>query len=188
MIRKAKRTDFEDIFPILNQVFEEMDLATIKRLPISQFYDLMRLGFLSQYYRYSYQRIWVAVDRADRAVGLIDMYSYEDQKVIDFALKKEYAKVGLDLDTKIFTNDEALPSEWYIDSLAVAPGHWGQHIASHLLDYGFAVAKSRGFHRVSLNVDQENPRAQRLYVHKGFAPVSEMTIGARVYQHMVKEV
>lgn len=100
MIRKAKRTDFEDIFPILNQVFEEMDLATIKRLPISQFYDLMRLGFLSQYYRYSYQRIWVAVDRADRAVGLIDMYSYEDQKVIDFALKRSMPRLVLILTPK----------------------------------------------------------------------------------------
>lgn len=40
MIRKAKLTDFPLVFPILKQIFDEMDMDTIKALPESQFYDL----------------------------------------------------------------------------------------------------------------------------------------------------
>ena len=55
---------------------------------------------------------------------------------------------------------------WYIDALAVDPDHWGEKIASHLLDEAEVVAAKQGYHILSLNVDQENPRAQRLYSHK----------------------
>ena len=51
MIRKAKLTDFPLVFPILKQIFDEMDMDTIKALPESQFYDLMKHGFYSPHYR-----------------------------------------------------------------------------------------------------------------------------------------
>lgn len=188
MIRKAKKSDFTFIYPILKQIFEEMDMESIKKLPESQFYDLMRLGFISEYYRYSYTRIWVVTDSRDIPIGMIDMYSYEDQKIIDFALKKEYVKVGLPLDTVIFDDQEAWPDEWYIDALAVDPEHWGEHVASRLMDLAPKIAKERGYKYISLNVDKENPRARRLYEHKGYKSIKEMTIGDRVYDHMVKEI
>ncbi|HBG90716.1 GNAT family N-acetyltransferase [Lactobacillus acetotolerans] len=188
MIRKAKKSDFEFIYPILKQIFDEMDMASIKKLPESQFYDLMRLGFISEYYRYSYRRTWVYADTKDKPIGMVAMYSYEDQKVIDFVLKKEYAKVDLATDTVIFDDKEAWPNEWYVDSLAVTSKHWGEHIASSLLDYAFKIAEQKRFNKVSLNVDKENPRAQKLYVHKGFKTVDKMTIGDRNYDHMIKKV
>lgn len=46
MIRKAKLTDFPLVYPILKQIFDEMDMNTIKALPESQFYDLMKHGFI----------------------------------------------------------------------------------------------------------------------------------------------
>lgn len=188
MIRKAEKTDFPFVYPILKQIFDEMQMQTISSLPEDQFYDLMRLGFISEDYRYSYRRIWVDVNKQEQVVGMIDMYPYQAQKIIDFALKKEYAKVGLPISTVIFSDQEAWPHEWYLDSLAVHPDHWGQGIASKLLDLADTVAKKRGYHTVSLNVDQENPRAQKLYVHKGFVTTKTMTIGDRVYDHMVKKV
>lgn len=188
MIRKAQKSDFIFIYPILKQIFEEMDMESIKKLPESQFYDLMRLGFISEYYRYSYNRIWVMADSLDKPIGMIDMYSYEDQKIIDFALRKEYSKVGLSTKTTIFDDQEAWPDEWYIDALAVSPDHWGEHVASRLIDLAPKMARERGYKLVSLNVDKENPRAQRLYDHKGYRTVKEMTIGDRVYDHMVREV
>lgn len=188
MIRKAKKSDFTFIYPILKQIFEEMDMESINKLPESQFYDLMRLGFISEYYRYSYNRIWVVTDSLDKPIGMIDMYAYDDQKIIDFALKKEYAKVGLTTDTVIFDDQEAWPDEWYIDAIAVSPDHWGEHVASRLMDLAVKVAREKGYKLISLNVDKENPRAKRLYEHKGYKSVKEMTIGDRVYDHMIKEV
>lgn len=188
MIRKAERKDFPFIFPILNQIFEEMDMKSIKALPEGQFYELMQAAFYSDHYRYSLNRIWVATNSQDKPVGLIDMYSYEDQSIIDMTLKPSLAKVDLPIDTPIFTDKEALEGEWYIDALAVAPSHWGKGIASSLLAITPQVAKQNGYDKISLNVDQDNPRAQRLYEYKGFETTSTMQIGDRKYDHMVKRV
>ncbi|WP_297818309.1 GNAT family N-acetyltransferase [uncultured Lactobacillus sp.] len=188
MIRKAERRDFPFVFPILNQIFEEMDMKTIKALPEGQFYELMQKAFYSNHYRYSLNRIWVDTDGQDKAIGLIDMYSYEDQAIIDMSLKPSLAKAHLPQETEVFTDQEALPGEWYIDALAVSPDHWGEGIGSSLLAIAPQVAKKHGYNVISLNVDQDNPRAQRLYEYKGFETVSTMQIGERKYDHMIKRV
>ena len=90
MIRKAKLTDFPLVFPILKQIFDEMDMDTIKALPESQFYDLMKHGFYSPHYRYSHNRMWVEADEMDRPVGIMVMYGYDDQGLIDISLKSSY--------------------------------------------------------------------------------------------------
>lgn len=100
-------------------------MNTIKALPESQFYDLMKHGFYSSHYRYSHNRMWVETDEMDRPIGLIVMYGYDDQNLIDISLKSAYPKVGLPLDTIVFS-DKALPHEWYLDAIAVSPKHWGE--------------------------------------------------------------
>ena len=62
MIRRARKTDFPFVYPILKQIFDEMQMKSIESFPEDQFYSLMKLGFISEDYRYSYRRIWVAED------------------------------------------------------------------------------------------------------------------------------
>ena len=189
MIRKAKINDFKYIFPILNQIFEEMDLDTINALPSETIYNLMKLGFKDEKFTFGFNHIWVATDQMDRPLGILDMYSYEDQKNGSHdELKKYQPQVGLSKDLTIFTDDEALPTEWYIDSLAVDPNHWGEGIATQLLKFVPSVAKEFDYKLISLNVDKENPRAKRLYDYCGFKTVSEMIIGDRIYDHMIKKI
>ncbi|ADY84721.1 hypothetical protein ME0901_02280 [Lactobacillus delbrueckii subsp. bulgaricus] len=97
-------------------------------------------------------------------------------------------KVGLPMTTDIFTDKEAQKGEWYIDALAVSPRDWGKGIASRLMELAPKLAKKHGYKKVSLNVDLEKTRAQQLYLRKGFKTTNSMTIGDRVYDHMVKEV
>lgn len=188
MIRPAKRTDFPQIFSLLQQIFDEMELATVKALPKDQFYDLLRLGFYSDNYRYSHRRCWVWADKHDQAQGVVVLYSYRDQSVIDAALKSSLPRVGLPLETIVFNSQEALPHEWYVDALAVSPKAWGQGIGSRLLDYAAKLGQERGFKKMSLNVDLDNPRAARLYRHLAFKIIGQMTIGDRTYAHMVKAI
>lgn len=188
MIRKAQKSDFPFVYPILKQIFDEMQMKSIEKLPEDQFYDLMHQGFISEHYRYSYRRIWVETNSLNQPIGMIDMYSYDDQNIIDFALRKEYAKVGLPTNTVIFDEAEADPNEWYIDALATSPDHWGEGIGGRLLELSPKIANERGYQIISLNVDQENPRAQKLYEHKGFVTTNTMTIGDRKYDHMIKKI
>ena len=187
MIRQARKTDFPFVYPILKQIFDEMQMKSIESLPEDQFYSLMKLGFISKDYRYSYHRVWVD-EREGRVVGILDMYPYKDQKIIDVVLRHNYAKTGLPISTVIFDDQEAWPHEWYIDSLAVHPDHWGEGIASSLMDEAEKIAKDHGYNIISLNVDKENPRAQKLYVHKGYEVEKSMTIGDRTYDHMIKHI
>lgn len=62
----------------------------------------MKHGFYSPHYRYSHNRMWVETDDLDRPIGLIVMYGYDDQGLIDISLKSAYPKVGLPLDAVIF--------------------------------------------------------------------------------------
>ena len=187
MIRQARKTDFPFVYPILKQIFDEMQMKSIKKLPEDQFYSLMKLGFISEDYRYSYRRVWVD-ERDGKIVGILDMYPYKDQKIIDVVLRHNYAKTGLPISTVIFDDQEAWPHEWYIDSLAVHPDHWGEGIASSLMDEAEKIAKDHGYKIISLNVDKENPRAQKLYDHKGYETEKSMTIGDRTYDHMIKHI
>lgn len=59
---------------------------------------------------------------------------------------------------------------------------------SRLMELAPKLAKKHGYKKVSLNVDLEKTRAQQLYLCKGFKTTNSMTIGDRVYDHMVKEV
>lgn len=188
MIRKARKSDFPFVYPIVKQIFEEMDMESIKRLPEDQFYSLMKLGFISDNYRYSYRRTWVYENKAGQVCAILVMYPYKDQQIIDFVLKREMPKVGLPTSTIIFEDQEAWPHEWYLDSLAVHPDHWGKGYASQLMEFSEGYAKKKGYKKLSLNVDKENPRAQRLYEYKGFKTTKSMTIGDRVYDHMIKEL
>lgn len=188
MIRQARPEDFSHIFPLLNLIFDEMDMQSIKKIPEDQFYDLMKLGFYSENYRYSYRRILVYTDSNNIVIGILVMYSYRDQSIIDFMLKRQMPKVGLPIETTIFKDKEAMPHEWYYDAIAVNPKYQGKGIGGKLLRYGFDIAKKKGFKKVSLNVDFDNPRAEKLYAKLGFKTSEVITIGNHKYHHMIKEL
>src|SRR5699024_141647 len=129
IIRRARKSDFPFVYPILEQIFDEMQMKSIESLPEDQFYSLMKLGFISEDYRYSYHIIMVSVDHG-KVSGILEMYPQKDQKIIDEVLRHKYANAGLPISTVIFDDQEVCSHEWYIDALAVHPAHWGEHIAS----------------------------------------------------------
>lgn len=59
------------------------------------------------------------------------------------------------------------PSTGYVDQLVVHPDHWGTGIAGLLVE----AAAARSKKPLSLDVNEENPRAVRFYEKAGFAVV-----------------
>lgn len=81
-------------------------------------------------------------------------------------------------------DDEALPGEYYIDSLAVLPANRSNGIGKALLQQAIARAGQLGIPRVTIAVDPDNPRAERLYASLGFQPDGTLFIFGHDYKKM----
>lgn len=187
MIRFARPDDGPQVMPILNQIFEEMEIEQLQALPQKRLFEILTDLFLTEDYRYSYRRTLVAVDEQDQVQGIAVSYPEAAEATIDAPLQDFLAKYQLPIDFKIFTDKEAQPGEWYLDSLAVAPKSQHQGLGGQLI----AAVKAQipqTYQTLSLNVDVANPKAKRLYLRQGFQVCGELMIGTHRYEHMCCEV
>jgi len=60
----------------------------------------------------------------------------------------------------------------YLYSFRVRPAYRSMGIGSHVMDVVEEDLRHRGFHYVTLNVARDNPRAQQLYVRRGYRVVA----------------
>lgn len=189
VIRMAKKSDGPAVLPIVNQIFEEMELKTMAKIPQDILFKELAIAYQTENYRYSYRRTLVATDDDDQVVGVAVGYPESDEAHVDDALQALWPKVGLPADYRLFTDKEARPGEWYLDSLAVAPAAQHHGIATSLLQALPAhVLRTTGLHRISLNVDLTNPGAERLYTKNGYRSIGDQMIGDHQYHHMVLDI
>lgn len=81
-------------------------------------------------------------------------------------------------------DDEAVPGEYYLDSLAVVPEYRNKGIGRKLLEYAMAEGRKLGL-KVTLAVDPVNKRAQDLYASLGFRREEDLFIFGHTYWKMV---
>jgi ribosomal protein S18 acetylase RimI-like enzyme len=72
--------------------------------------------------------------------------------------------------------------------LAVDPKAQGHGVGSALLDALPQLVGELGAQKLSLNVDDGNPRAAKLYHRYGFTADGQLMIGTHPYQHLVKSL
>lgn len=183
MIREAKPEDGAQVMPIVDQIFEEMEIPELQRVPKPQLFGLLTQLFQTDNYRYSYRRTLVAVDQADRIQGIAVSYPEEDEAEIDVPLKPYLDLFGLTPQQELFPDKEACAGEWYLDSLAVAPTAQNRGIGGDLIET-LKTKVPAGYRYLSLNVDLQNPAAQRLYERHGFETQGNLMIGSHHYRHM----
>ncbi len=85
----------------------------------------------------------------------------------------------------IVIEDETQPGEFYVDSFAVFQEWRGKGLGKQLLLSMMKKAASDGHKRVGLLVDQENPRAEKLYQSLGFRVVEEKMFLGHPMWHMI---
>ena len=79
--------------------------------------------------------------------------------------------------------DEALPGEYYLDSLAVCSDFRGKGIGTALLRHAMEKGTAMGL-KVTLAVDPVNHRARRLYESLGFRYDSDLFIFGHTYHKL----
>lgn len=187
MIRPSKPEDAAQVVPLIDLVFEEMEIPTLMKMAKPDLYKVFERAFLLPTYRYGYPQTTVHV--GDRGVdGILVGYPHEQEAHIDDAFKPLLPSVGLPVDHELFPDVETDPGEWYIDTLAVAEQDQHHGIGTALLQGIEAPLKQRGVTLLSLNVDQTNPHAEQLYRKVGFTKTRELMIGSHRYNHMTKKI
>lgn len=59
----------------------------------------------------------------------------------------------------------------YLSYLVVKGGYRNQGIGTKMIRYACQISKSKGYSHIMLNVDNDNPNAERLYEKLGFVAV-----------------
>lgn len=114
-------------------------------------------------------------------VGMLTAYDgslYHQMRIVTMDLVRQH--LGIEFPGM---EDEAVPGEYYLDSLAVLPEHRGRGIGRRLLQQGIARGQALGL-TVTLAVDPVNERAQRLYRSLGFDSDGELFIFGHTYWKM----
>lgn len=132
--------------------------------------------------QYSYKNTLVAIDEAELLLGIC--VSYDGACLHE--LRKAFVDMMKERFGRDFSNmtDETEAGELYIDSLAVDPQYRGHGIASCLLDATKNKAADMNLPAVGLLVDEGNPKAERLYLRKGFVFVGKNTWGGHPMRHL----
>ncbi len=171
--------------PLINIVFEEMEVPELMALPSAQLTAIFERAFLLKDYRYGYPQTFVHVGEAG-VDGILVGYPHAAEAHIDDAFAPLLPELGMAPDQELFPDTETAAGEWYVDTLAVAPSAQGHGVGTALLTGVEALLRARGERLLSLNVDQTNPRAEQLYRKVGYTKAGELMIGSHRYNHMVK--
>ena len=184
-IRPARAEDAAALAPIILPVLEAMELPFLAAHGIETTRRLLTTAIQTAEYRYGYARGIVHISDG-RITGAAFGYPSEDEAQIDQPFSVVLQQHRLDPAHRLFTDLEAFPDEWYLDTLAVAPQQRGRGIGAALLQALPEVALANGKNRIGLNVDEANPGARRLYSRLGYQTVGTRQLSGHRYEHMQK--
>lgn len=185
MIRQATIADADSVLPIINIVFEEMEMPLFQEIPLENLFKILKQAFEMPAYRYSYANTLV-YEEDGQVLGIAVGFPEAKEATIDDALAPLFPQIGLPETTRFFTDKEAQPGEWYLDTLAVSEAAQGQGVGTALLTALPEYLKAKGETKMSLSVDLQNPGAKKLYERMGFEKTGELMIGDHRYEHMIK--
>ncbi|MDM8212306.1 GNAT family N-acetyltransferase [Enterococcus hirae] len=182
MIRNATKNDLPQVLPLVMDIFKDMELPVVQQYPEKEVLERLNEAAQDPRYRYHWERAIVAED-AGEILGAAFGYPAEDEPAIDTAWNRLKTREGTSI-PPLFEDPEVYPHEWYLDTLIVSRNARGHGIGTKLLQAVPQVASASGKHLVGLNVDQKNPKAEKLYRQMGFQKVGEMIISAHRYNHL----
>jgi len=185
MIRIASQKDAKAIASLLWEIFEDMELSLLKKIPKNTLLEMVAEAVADPVYRYGFKR-GIVYELDGEIAGVCFGYKAVDEPVIDDPFMEVLVNNGYDNNEKLFVDKEALPDEWYLDSIVVNPTYRGLGIGSALLREMEQMALKAGSKRIGLNVDIANPKAKKLYSSIGYTKVAELVLSGHRYEHLCK--
>jgi len=183
-IRRAKPTDAEMAVPLIIEAIGEIsEQMTGEKEPHAVQRELIGL-FKREDNRHSYLQT-VVVEQDHTITACMVLYSAIKAIELDANLVHWLRdKTG----EEIIIPPEAHSDEFYIDTVCVHSDFRGQGIGSLLLKHAEEIARSEGFLKLTLNVEEEKEAAIRLYNRLGYRVAEPWTIYGGTFHHMVKDI
>jgi len=183
-IREAQQDDAGQIAPLIDIIFDEMELSELEDVPEPGLEKVITGAYQTD--EYLGDKATTVVAEADgQVVGVAFGYPSDNEDAVNQVLY-DLSKNCAEFDQPLISDSETNSNEWYLDSIAVDPEYQGMGIGSKLLNAVPEMAQNDGESVIGLNVDFENPNAKKLYERKGFKDVGVQMIGDHQYYHMQK--
>ena len=132
--------------------------------------------------QYSFQNCFVA-ENENEIMGSMNMY--DGAKLISLREPVvQYVKNHFNKDFNI--EEETQKGEYYIDSFGVSPNQQGKGVGTKMLQY-VIKAFSHSHQPIGLLVDEENPKAEKLYLKLGFELVGRKVLLGKKLKHLQKK-
>ncbi|NEW07930.1 GNAT family N-acetyltransferase [Paenibacillus sp. SYP-B3998] len=184
-LRPARKSDASEASVLMFDAIEDIAYALTGAEKEEEILPGLALWFVQEGNRLSYQHMLVKeVDQ--HVVGFILCYHGSEAETIDRPIQERLRQ--LKNDPSIVVEKEADEDEYYIDSLAVSPGHAGKGIATDLIKAAEEQASRHGYRKIGLIVTIDNKRALDLYKRLGYTLNGEKVIHHSPYYHMVKHL
>lgn len=178
-IRKATPDDQSQIAPLVYTAIHEIAYSLTGTSDQQQVLERLAMWVGQPGNRLSYENIWVAESDATIA-GILIAYHGEQAITLDEPIKAWLRKHGQPDDLDVETEGDV----FYIDSVAVDATFGGRGIGTNLIRQAIAHARAMNISYVTLNVDQTNPAAGRLYERLGFMKEKEIEISGGRFDYM----
>ncbi|MCG7406144.1 GNAT family N-acetyltransferase [Paenibacillus sp. ACRRX] len=185
MIRLAKPEDSKHIIPLMMEAIGTIAFDLSGTENIETTVDVLEQYFLQSGNRLSWDNsiVW---EQDGVPLGYALFYEGSNVIALDQPLEARLSELRGE---PVQLVKEALPGEFYLDSLAVDASQRGQGIGKQLMAAFEDEARTRGLSKASLLVNVANNRAKQLYEVQGYEGDGlVITIAGEHYEHMVKKV
>lgn len=182
-IRKATPDDQLQIAPLVYTAIHEIAYSLTGTSDLQQVLDRLAMWISQPGNRLSYENIWVA-ETDSTIAGILIAYHGEQAAKLDEPIKTWLRAQGKPDKLDVETEGDVL----YIDSVAVDTAFGGRGIGTNLIQQAIDYARTSNISHVTLNVDQTNPNAGRLYERLGFTKEKEIEISGGRFNYMTLSV
>ncbi|CAJ1226382.1 acetyltransferase [Lactiplantibacillus xiangfangensis] len=185
-IRKAQPQDGAQIAPLIAMIYRDMEMPVLKDVSEADLLDMLTKLYSLPENLDGLAQTFVATLK-DKVVGVVFGHPAHNEVAVNNLLKHVSGEQS-GFTAPLELGGEARPGEWYLSMLAVDPKVQGHGVGSQLLTALPKLVSGLGAAKLSLNVDDGNPRAAKLYHRQGFTVDGQLMIGVHPYEHMVKPI
>lgn len=182
-IRKAVPGDAAEAAALIHEAIGDIAEVLTGEKTEERIQEVLQGFFRQNVNRLSFNNCVAAVE-TDEICGIVVAYHGNEAKELDRPIIERLRKMWGN--PELTVEKEAEPEDYYIDTLCVKREYRGKGFGSMLVEAGEQLAKRKGYTRVSLNVEEDNTGARRLYEKLGYELQKVITINGHGYDYMVK--